>query len=298
MNTPFFSIIIPTYNRVNVLPRAIDSVLRQSFQEFELIIVDNGSTDTTRQWLIDSYNDDRIVYYYQDGSGSPAKPRNTGIILAKGNWLCFLDSDDSWNSEKLQHVFNEIQVENNLDVVCHNENIYFDERRTAGKIMKYGPSSKQMYQDMLVFGNRLSTSAVSVNAEFLRKHKLLFNESTNFSMVEDYDLWLHLARFKASFKFLGASLGYYSVGDINMSSNSCLLCENLKNLLKEHVFNVQEFSKDKEKLWRLVRLRFILCKLKYVETSFFRKCIGLFKLWLFNPVNFSRIIFIRLTTKK
>jgi len=99
---PFFSVVIPTYNRSDILSRAIDSVLSQTYQKFELIIIDNGSTDDTRQWLHDNYQDDRVVYHYQEGSGSPASPRNTGISLAKGQWVCLLDSDDRWDKYKLQ----------------------------------------------------------------------------------------------------------------------------------------------------------------------------------------------------
>ena len=111
---PFFSIIIPTYNRVRVLSRSIDSVLSQTYKDFELIIVDNGSTDNTQKWLSDNYQDSRIFYHYQAGSGSPANPRNIGISLSKGEWVCFLDSDDKWNQEKLQSVYEEIPLKSKL----------------------------------------------------------------------------------------------------------------------------------------------------------------------------------------
>ena len=102
---PLFSVIIPTYNRAGILSRSVDSVLSQTYYNFELIIIDNGSTDDTQQFLIDNYQDERIVYHYQEGSGSPASPRNAGISSAKGHWICFLDSDDRWHPSKLQLVF-------------------------------------------------------------------------------------------------------------------------------------------------------------------------------------------------
>lgn len=98
-STPFFSVVIPTYNRVGILNRSIDSVLGQAFSDFELIIIDNGSTDHTGEWLKQNYSDPRIRYHYQQGTGSPAGPRNTGIRLAKGQWICFLDSDDLWRPQ-------------------------------------------------------------------------------------------------------------------------------------------------------------------------------------------------------
>ena len=90
---PFFSVVIPTYNRENIIKNAIDSVLSQSFQDFEIIIIDNGSTDKTKQF-IKSYSNAKIKYFYQIGSGSPASPRNAGIRNSSAPWVCFLDSDD------------------------------------------------------------------------------------------------------------------------------------------------------------------------------------------------------------
>ena len=89
---PFFSIIIPTYNRSSLLPRAIDSVLQQTFTDFELIVVDDGSTDATQQ-LVRNYADNRVRYVYQDNKGV-CVARNHGVALANAPYLVFLDSDD------------------------------------------------------------------------------------------------------------------------------------------------------------------------------------------------------------
>ena len=291
MNTPFFSIVIPTYNRVDILSRSVDSVLSQTYQKFELIIIDNGSTDDTQQWLHDNYQDDRVIYHYQKGSGSPASPRNTGISLAKGQWVCLLDSDDRWDKYKLQCVFDSIQANTDVDVVCHNENVYYESTDSVDKILKYGPASNSMYKDMLIFGNRLSTSATSIRIGFLKDNNLKFNESSEFATVEDYDLWLNLAKCDANFVFLSESLGFYTVGESNMIANSNLFCTNLQNLLRVHVFSIQRFSEDKGKLWKLLELRFDICKLQYVETFMLKKIIGIFKLLIAHPVNSIRIIF-------
>ena len=290
MSTPFFSIIIPTYNRVNALSRSIDSVLSQTYKDFELIIVDNGSTDGTHQWLLDNYHDDRITYHYKKGSGSPASPRNKGIFLSKGLWLCLLDSDDSWDKNKLQYVLNEIHTTPNVDVICHNENLYFEMTNSQGKELKYGPASNQMYKDMLIFGNRLSTSATSIRAKFLRDNNLKFNELSMFATVEDYDLWLNLAKYDAKFIFLQASLGFYTLGESNMIANSKLFCTNLNNLLKMHAFDIQQFTEDKNKLWQLLELRIEIIKLKLVEVSLLKKIIGITKLMIMHPINLTKII--------
>jgi len=287
----FFTVIIPTYNRVDVLSRSINSVLNQTYQSFELIVVDNGSTDNTKEWLSSNYQDDRIVYHYQKGSGSPASPRNTGISLATGKWVCLLDSDDKWNEHKLQHVFDAIQENSSADVVCHNENVYNELTGKVGKLLKYGPVSNDMYKDMLMFGNRLSTSATSIRVSFLQYNALKFNESDDFAIVEDYDLWLNLARCNAHFVFLSKPLGFYAVGEGNMISDSNLFCKNLKNLLRVHVFDVQKFEKNKSKLWNFLDLRSDLCKIQHAKSSLLKRVFSLFRLWAMHPVNLTKIIF-------
>jgi len=92
------SIIIPSYNRQNLLPKAIDSLLGQTYPYFEIIIVDDGSTDNTRT-VLKKYLDDRIRYVYQE-NGGPAAARNRGIKEARYSLLAFLDSDDWFAPEK------------------------------------------------------------------------------------------------------------------------------------------------------------------------------------------------------
>ncbi len=102
----FFSIILPTYNRASMISRAIESVINQSFTNWELIIVDDGSTDNTKG-IVDSFikSDKRIKYFYQENSERSAA-RNNGISKAKGDWICFLDSDDLYHNNHLETFFN------------------------------------------------------------------------------------------------------------------------------------------------------------------------------------------------
>ena len=100
---PKVSVIIPTYNRANLLARAIKSVLNQTFQDFELIVVDDGSTDNTRK-VVEEFQkkDSRIKYIFQENSGGPAKPINTGIKNSKGEYITILEDDDEFLPQKLQ----------------------------------------------------------------------------------------------------------------------------------------------------------------------------------------------------
>lgn len=258
---PFFSIIIPTYNRVGILNRAIDSVLKQSLRNFELIIVDNGSNDHTGDWLKQNYNDPRIQYYYQRGTGSPAGPRNTGIRLSRGNWISFLDSDDLWRPNKLQSVKQAIDQDPTLDVICHYEYL-----TTFGKgadvVLRYGPYEKNFYRAMLIGGNRLSTSATSVRRSFLQEHQLSFNESPHYKIVEDYDLWLKLAHKGAKFGFVPKPLGDYVVDEGSLSLDLELKRRNVENMLRNHVYSIQTFTNDKDRLWQCVQFRILAGDLK------------------------------------
>ena len=107
MKVPFFTIIIPTYNRAHTLRTPIDSILAQSCQDWELIIIDDGSTDDTRE-LVASYSDVRIRYVWQENQKESAA-RNHGIRLAEGEWVCFQDSDDEYLPNHLEILYNAIK---------------------------------------------------------------------------------------------------------------------------------------------------------------------------------------------
>ena len=101
MTAPAVSIILPTYNRLEYLKEAVESVLAQTFVHWELIVVDDGSTDATLEWL-ESIDDPRIVVNRQPHRGNRSQIRNLGVADARGDWVAFIDSDDRWCREKLE----------------------------------------------------------------------------------------------------------------------------------------------------------------------------------------------------
>lgn len=109
-STPFFSIIIPTFNRANLIHIPIKSVIEQSYNDWELIIVDDGSTDHTKQ-VVQAFKDDRIQYFYKKNE-ERSIARNFGIDKANGKYLCFLDSDDYYEDTHLQEHFIAIEKKN------------------------------------------------------------------------------------------------------------------------------------------------------------------------------------------
>ena len=121
---PFFSVVIPTYNCANKIHRAIESVLSQSYSNFEVLVMDDGSTDNTEE-IVSSFRDNRIVYDKDSNFGGPARPRNRGIAIAKGDWICFLDSDDFWKKDFLSNAFEFIKKDFDIEVIAFNYYKYY-----------------------------------------------------------------------------------------------------------------------------------------------------------------------------
>ncbi|WP_319421377.1 glycosyltransferase family 2 protein [Pleurocapsa sp. FMAR1] len=118
---PLVSVIIPTYNRANVIHRSISSAIKQSYQKIEIIIVDDASTDDTSQ-IIQQINDTRIIYICHQINLGGSEARNTGIKNAQGKFIAFLDSDDVWLPDKLQHqlaIISQHKCQDNL--VCYTQ---------------------------------------------------------------------------------------------------------------------------------------------------------------------------------
>jgi glycosyltransferase involved in cell wall biosynthesis len=107
-HSPFFSIILPTFNRAHLLKRALDSVLAQTFTDWELLIIDDGSSDNTREAIQDYLLDPRISYSFEVNSG-PAMARNRGIASARGEYITFIDSDDEYLPEHLQTRYESLE---------------------------------------------------------------------------------------------------------------------------------------------------------------------------------------------
>lgn len=172
-----FSIIIPTYNRAAFLPKAIESVLNQTYTDWELIIVDDGSTDNTRE-VVSQYNDGRITYIYQQNSERSAA-RNNGIAHAKGDYVCFLDSDNVMQPNRLQ-----LLAETITQTACYFTDIeYRNEEKGSSQIKTGRKYPFPMDVDMLI-QDIIATPQLCCATEILRKHQ--FNPAL--SIGEDMEL--------------------------------------------------------------------------------------------------------------
>jgi glycosyltransferase involved in cell wall biosynthesis len=257
---PFFSVVIPTYNRAGKLKNTLDSVVAQSFTNFEVLVMDDGSTDDTRE-VVESFQDARIRYEWAPNSGGPATPRNRGIDVAKADWISFLDADDLWYQDKLQRVRKVITQNSDCDLICHNEimTVLATQRKS---LLRYGPYEPDFYRLMLTLGNRVSTSATTVRRSFLNQHGLRFNQSLDYVIVEDYDLWLRIAFYGGVFHFISEPLGKYIIDEDNISSNLPLIRHNQLVVLRDHVYNLQQFEQNKSRLWRYINSGLLISRAK------------------------------------
>ena len=172
-----FSIIIPTYNRAAFLPKAIESVLVQTYTDWELIVVDDGSTDETRE-VVSKYNDERITYIYQENAERSAA-RNNGINHAKGDYVCFLDSDNVMLPNRLQLLSETI-----TQTACYYTDIEYRNEETGASQIKIGRKYPfPMDVDMLI-QDIIATPQLCCATEILRKHQ--FNPAL--SIGEDMEL--------------------------------------------------------------------------------------------------------------
>ncbi len=208
---PVISVVIPTYNHARFLRKALESVCAQTFTDWEAIIVNNYSEDDTEA-VVASFADSRIRLENFRNNGVIAASRNVGTRLARGKYVAFLDSDDSWFPEKLARV--KAALDQGSDLVCHGET--WMRNGVEFRQVCYGPVGKSHYHSLLFERNCISTSAVTVRKECLEKVGGC-SEEPAFAMVEDYELWLKLARARCRFAFIDEMLGVFNLHDANSS---------------------------------------------------------------------------------
>ena len=179
------SVIIPTYNRCDLLKRAINSVIKQTITPKEIIIVDNGSTDQTYQMV--SLLFPEINYFIEKKRGVSAA-RNKGILESKSKWIAFLDSDDAWKPTKLEKqmeysVFNQDKYR-----IIHTDETWYRNKKFLNQLKKHKKSGGN------IFKNSLQLCCISPSSVVLKKQIFddygLFDE--NLEVCEDYDMWIRI----------------------------------------------------------------------------------------------------------
>jgi glycosyltransferase involved in cell wall biosynthesis len=189
--TPAISIVIPTYDRLAYLRDAVNSVLAQTVSDWELIVVDDGSTDDTVAWL-ESLQDPRLRIVQHQHTACPALLRNIGIELATAEWIAFLDSDDKWLPEKLEHQLHYHAAGSRFrwSYTAHSIIDAAGESRPAEQFKARKPYTGWIFRELLQLDAIIALPSVFAERSLLTEVGG-FDETMDF--VEDYDLWLRLA---------------------------------------------------------------------------------------------------------
>jgi glycosyltransferase involved in cell wall biosynthesis len=181
---PEISVIIPNYNRAHIISRALDSVLSQSLPAMEVIVVDDGSTDHSRQFIKDKYKHVRLLC--QEHKGVSAA-RNLAIKEAKGEWLALLDTDDAWLPEKLALQYKAL-VSNKDYKLVHTNEIWMRDGKVLNQMEKHRKYGGFIFQRCLPLC-AISPSSIMIHRDVFADVGL-FNESL--PVCEDYDMWLRI----------------------------------------------------------------------------------------------------------
>lgn len=250
----FFSIILPTFNRAHMLHLAIESVLTQTYKDWELIIVDDGSTDNTKD-VIDKFiaKDNRIRYLYQKNKERSAA-RNNGIKNAKGDWICFLDSDDIYHTTHLEEFKNLI-----------NQN--YSKRGLYFSGLSYGKYSED-FEDYdlthknnieFIFLNTIGTPRACVHKSIFLKHQ--FNEKIRIG--EDRELWSRIL--KKNPLYFHKKKTFIEVEHSNRSINLFSEKEGLKTIKKI-------INNNKKTIRTNVKRKVLSNFYFYVSKGYLKKC--------------------------
>lgn len=275
------SIILPTYNSSKYIDKLCSSILNQTHQNFEVLVIDNMSNDNTIQKIQDwTKEDKRFKYHVIDNKGVIGKSRNLGISKSNCDYLAFHDSDDFWYRKKLEISLKYLKK---YDFTYHylrtidKKNFLLNYR----KLFSY-QLSNEPFIDLLTKGNPISTSSVMCKKSIFEKENL-FSEEKKLIGIEDYDCWVNLSKKGYRFKEIPILLGRYLIGYSNTShkikKNSCYKIFYILN-------KNNRFLKNKDKIYSKNYFRYLFAndienhslKFKIYYYLFFQKNIKIFKI--------------------
>lgn len=240
MKNPTVSVIIPTYNRAHLVGRAIQSVLNQTYQDFEIIVIDDGSTDNTEDIIREfQKTDKRIKYIKHEKNKGGSAARNTGIKAARGEYIAFQDSDDEWLPEKLEkqmRVFENAHPEVGV--------VYTGFLRIENDKENYIPSSWVIKKEgnihnELLKGNFVTTQSIVARKECFEKAGI-FDESL--PRLQDWELVIRLSKCY-NFKCIDEPLLTSPFTPDSISANNDALIKAAELILAKHF---KDFDKHKK----------------------------------------------------
>ena len=309
------SVITPSFNAAKVLPHAINSVLSQSYQNFEIIVVDDGSTDNTKEVVekyINNSNPCRIRYIYQENAGV-SNARNTGMKKAKGQYIAFLDSDDIFLEESLAErvhflsqnqaialVFTDYYLINDKNINLANKNRAHQDNfwEIIKPIVEYHSGDnhilkKTFYANFFLF----KVFPIWTGTVLLRKAALTpaFKFREDISVCEDLEFWLKIVK-NNRVGYISKPLSCYNHYQSNLSKNPIMYSLNNIKFFKELL---QDRQIDKNIIKKLISNNFFnLGYYYYKNKNYFRSKLLFMKALLYNPYNPKILLFLFLPPNK
>jgi len=260
---PLVSIIMPAYNAQDYIKQSIQSVVKQTYNNWELLIINDGSTDNTVS-IVESFKDTRIVLFSQENSGV-SRARNYGISKAKGDYIAFLDSDDLWKNNKLN-----VQVsymKKHPDIVLSYTD--YDSFKLQNEIIK----NKQLYpfqienqHDRLLVFNYIATLTVMLKKEIFQKV-----DGFDISLFgpEDWDLWIRIAKI-GKIAFINQKLALYREHESGISKNRKRQLEQEYKVLRRYALQSTNKKLQKYALWfyYLKYINYLFSQKNYLKSLF------------------------------
>jgi len=241
---PTVSVILPAYNAAAFIEPTLHSVLNQTYKDFEFIVVDDGSTDATRQ-VLEKYAD-KIQYVYKNNGGQSSS-RNAGIKIAQGKYIALIDHDDLWLEQKLELQVREIQKSQTVGMVTCGSVLFRGNVDVESEIPRINSKPRQQLIRELLLKNLLgSCSKTLIRTECFRTLGL-FDESLR--MAEDWDLYLRIAQ-AYDIRCIEKPLVRYRLHERNFSTQSAEV-----NLSNELAFLGRVFALPQFRRRRLIRAR-------------------------------------------
>lgn len=274
--SPFFSVIIPSYNRADLILKTIESVLQQSYSNFELIVVDDGSKDNTDD-VVKTVSDSRFYYFKRENSERGAT-RNFGISKAKGKYITFIDSDDLMYHHALLNAHDNLTK--NEAIICYAQAFEVIDSSTTKQLQPPTFLSTPILNDAILKGNFLGCIGVFVQNSILQT--INFEEDRMFAGTEDWLLWLKLASrypFYYSNVVCAAMIEHQNRSVLSFSEDKLMYRTNTlkKKLLEDEVFVAQYGKKNIQRIYghmlSYTSLHLAMSGLKMKALSYFIKSI-------------------------
>ena len=224
------SVVIPTHNRAALLKEAVESALAQTHRELEIIVVDNGSTDNTRE-VIDGLaaKDSRVQYHYQKNSGGPVAPRNKASVLAKGDYLAFLDSDDLWFPDKLRSQLAKFAESPQTAMVYSDFYMMNEDGERGANFFSVGQPHRGRIFPHLLVKNCVPTSTAMIKRDVYQEAGGM---DERYLIAHDIDLYLKVA-FEYPIDHCDQPLAQITMNASSLSGNRALIFEEIIEVTKK-----------------------------------------------------------------